>query len=108
MRRVISCLLAVVLIVVVVCSTAAYAFADRGCVVDVLGIKVCGELLTPLPTVHVTNLITAPPVTISIKAPGETVTVGGPTHTVTQPGATTTVYGPTGPTRTVTIQPSSQ
>lgn len=51
--------------------------ATEGCVINVLGIKVCGTLLNqPLPEVVT---VTAPPVTL----PPATVTLPGQTHTVT-------------------------
>ena len=78
------------------------AQADQGCVVDVVGVKVCGTILNqPLPEV-VTVTKTLPPLP-PIRVPGPTVFVPGPTRTVTSaprhlPGPT--IYVP-GPTRTV-------
>jgi hypothetical protein len=79
--------------------TAPPASAERGCVIDVLGIKVCGELLTPLPTVTIKPdpiVVPGPTVTLPPKPP-VTITVPGPTETVTIPG----------PTSTVTAQPNN-
>lgn len=94
--------------------TPSPAIADEGCVLDVLGVKVCGTLLTPLPTVTATvkpNPVPVPGPTVRI--PGPTVTVPGPTKTVTIPGPTSTATsqqnttGPSsGPTSTVTITSS--
>ena len=85
--------------------TPSPAIADEGCVLDILGVKVCGTLLTPLPTVTVTvkpNPVPVPGPTVRI--PGPTVTIPGPTSTATSQQNTT---GPSsGPTSTVTITSS--
>lgn len=119
-KRAIAAVIALVLSIVLVFGTAVRADATRGCVLDILGIKVCGTLLTPLPTVRVT----LPPVRVTT-----TVNVPGPTRTITlpaAPGATKTVLvmvpgqsvtktaqpqvGPTvGPgTKTISVSPSGQ
>lgn len=83
--------------------TPSTANAAEGCVIDVLGVKVCGTIVSPLPT------ITVKPSPIIV--PGPTVTlppVPGPTQTVHVPipGPTRTVQIP-GPTTTVTVQPNN-
>jgi hypothetical protein len=90
------------------------ARADTGCVINVLGVRVCGELLSPLPTVTVAPpTVVLPGSTITVRLPSQTVTVPGPvgpTVTVTapgQPGATVTEIVP-GPTSTITAsQPTA-
>lgn len=104
-----------VLTLVAVLGLTPAAEAAPGCVVNVAGVKVCGELVgQPLPEV-VTVTVRPDP----IVRPGPTVTVPGPTRTVTvtevEPGDTVTVTerpapsaGPTSaprtsvPTQTVT------
>lgn len=92
--RAVSIVVAIVLALVLTFSTASSASAERGCVLDILGIKVCGELLTPLPTVTVT-LPPPPPVTVKVTVPGPP----GPTRTITAP----TLPGVPQPTKTVTV-----
>lgn len=80
--------------------TPSLAHAEDGCVINVLGIKVCGTLLgQPLPPV-VTVTVRPDP----IRLPGATVTLPAP------PRATVEVPGPTvkvpGPTKTVTVNPA--
>lgn len=82
--------------------TPAPANAAPGCVIDVLGIKVCGTLLgQPLPEV-VTVTVRPDP----IRIPGPTVTVTARPEPVRVPGPTRTVEIP-GPTQTVTAQPNN-
>lgn len=99
-RKSIAGVLALVLTVVLMFGTAVRADATQGCILDVLGIKVCGTLLTPLPTVRVT----LPPVLVTVNVPG-------PTRTVTLPGlpgATKTVLVTVpGQTVTRTSQPQA-
>lgn len=94
--------------------TPSPANAEEGCVINVLGIKVCGTLVgVPLPPV-VTVTVKPDP----IRIPGPTVTlppiqgpvVPGPTTTVTIPGATETVTAQpntVGPSALPTEQPTA-
>lgn len=99
------------------------ASAERGCVIDILGIRVCGELVNaPLPEiVRVTikpDPIRIPGPTITLPPrPGPTIRIPGPTKTVEVPGPTTTVtarpniVGPSAlptQTTTVTVGPTGQ
>lgn len=86
-------LVAFILACVLALAPVGSASATTGCVLDVLGIKVCGKLLTPLPTVTVT----LPPVhtTVTVRVPGPTVT-----KTVRLPGSTVT--------KTVTVNQPGQ
>lgn len=115
MKKLLTALFAAALLILTTPSTAS---AAEGCVINVAGIKVCGELLGPLPTVTVHPdpiripgpTVTLPPNTV----PGPTIKVPGPTVTVTAPpapGSTSTVTAtpaPVGPSSlpTPTGQPS--
>lgn len=78
----------------------ANAYAATGCIINVAGIKICGELLgQPLPEI-VEVTVTAPP--IRIPGPTQTVTVRPPRATVRAPGPTVRIPGPT---QTVTVVP---
>lgn len=120
MRR-ISSWLVVLLMAVVMAMAPSPSQADTGCVVNTLGIKICGELLG-LPSAPVIT-VTVPPVPIEVPGPTVTVTAVPPPVTVTTtvpgPGQTVTVtepaaQGPTpdsvpGPsTETVTVSPAGQ
>ena len=85
--------LAFVLAVVSVLGLGTPSQAAEGCIINVAGIKVCGELLEPLPTV------TIKPDPIIIPGPTETVTVRPPAVTVTEPAQ------PPPPPETVTVEP---
>lgn len=83
--------------------TTPPAQAERGCVIDVLGIKVCGELLgQPLPPVATVTIKPDP-----IRIPGPTVTITPDPVEVPVPGPTETVVIP-GPTETVTVGPNNE
>ena len=75
--------------------TPSPAGAVPACIVDALGIRVCGELLEPLPT------ITIKPDPIIIPGPTETTTIKPPPVTVTVPG-------PEAPQETVTVTPEPE
>ena len=82
--------------------TPSPASAEEGCVIDVLGVKVCGELVgVPLPPV-VTVTVKPDP----IRIPGPTVTLPPEQVEVPVPGPTKTVEIP-GPTETVTVRPDN-
>lgn len=78
--------------------TPSTANAAEGCVISVAGIKVCGRLLTPLPTVTIKP--------DAIRLPGSVVTVRPDPVQVPVPGPTRTVEIP-GDTKTVTIRPDN-
>lgn len=127
-RAIFSAILAFLFVVGTAASADAAQPPPQGCIINLLGIKVCGELLSPLPTVTVT--VRPPPVRVTVNVPGPTrfITLPGQpgqTRTVTVPGPTTTrtVPGPSagpsvGPTmaptqqsqatKTVTVSPSGQ
>lgn len=93
-------IIAAVVLMIALAIAPSPAHADDTCVITTMGIKVCGEAFTPLPT------ITVAPEPIIIPGPAETVTIYPPQATVTtsvlpQPGSTTTVTEP-GSTTTVT------
>lgn len=86
--------------VIVLGMSMANAYAATGCIINVAGIKICGELLgQPLPEV-VEVTVTAPP--IRVPGPTQTITVRPPQATVRAPGPTVRIPGPT---QTVTVVP---
>lgn len=118
-------LLAVLIAPFIILLTPSTANAEEGCLLNALGIKVCGTLLgQPLPEVVTVTVrpepIRLPPVTVTLPPrPPRTVEVPvpGPTRTVGIPGPTKTVTArPNNPgpsaaptvTATVTPQPAGQ
>lgn len=95
----------------VLVSTPAHA--ERGCIINIAGIKVCGEILgQPLPPVATVTVRPPPlpPVTVTPRPRAtvtEKVTVPGPTKTVTaHPRANDqSRVAPPAPTKTVTVSP---
>lgn len=102
---------AAVLIVAMACVLALAvgaqkASAAQGCIINIAGIKICGELLgQPLPElVEVT--VTAPP--IRLPGPTQTITVRPQPGIQTVPGPTVTLPPAPQPTRTVTVTPRAE
>lgn len=91
------------------------AQAEKGCLINALGIKVCGELVdTPLPEVVKVTIkpdpvvIPGPTVTVTkLPKPNKTITIPGPTRVITKTQKTKTRTIEPGrqmPTRSVTIE----
>lgn len=111
MRRKIAALAMSLLLVVPLGPSPVHAqqvSAEKGCIINIAGITICGELLEPLPTVFVPGpTVTLPPITVP--GPVATVTIRPPTQTETVivPGPETTVTVP-GPESTVTVTPRAE
>lgn len=110
-------LVAILLVFTVLLPSPAYG--ETACVLNVIDIKVCGPLVTPLPTVTILpNPIQLPgktitlrpaPVTVTVPSQTKTVVIPGPTSTVTVHSNTTRASAgqPEAPTATVTTNPKS-